>query len=340
MRSLPKLLVSLILVGAPSVASAQVDVDVNLGGADVSASIGGEPIDSVDVFYNQLSPYGMWVDDPQFGTVFTPDDAGYVPYTNGFWQYTDAGMMWVSNDPFGWATSHYGRWAFSQNYGRWVWMPDTTWGPAWVQWSQSGDAYGWAPLGPDSSIVADYTPPDYAWNYCAGANLFDRDVHAHFVPRDRVVVLRRDARPIERYADAGGTRVVVGPAPENLRAQHIDVRPVKVDARASGRMSKVQLQEATKRAETQRATDEQKNRTRIERDTKMKTQAQPAAAPQPGRRPAPRVEPSKPRENAQPPATKPAPQRTEPNQKPEPQRTEPNQKPEPQRTQPDRKSVV
>ena len=325
---LPKLLVCLLLVGAPSVASAQVDVDVDLGRVDLSANIGGQPIDSVDVFYDQLSPYGMWVDDPQFGTVFTPDDADYVPYTNGFWQYTDAGMMWVSNDPFGWATAHYGRWAFSQTYGRWVWMPDTTWGPAWVQWSEADGAYGWAPLGPDSSVVADYTPPDYAWHFAAAPNLFDHDVRRYYVPRERVVELRRDARPIERYGNAGGARVPVGPAPEKLRAQRVEVRPVKIDARASGRMSKAQLQEATKRAETQRAADEQKNRTRIERDAKMKTQAQPAAVPQPGRRPTPRVEPSKPRENAQPPATKPEPQRTEPGQKPEPPRTQP----EPSRT--------
>ena len=30
----------------------------------------GASVDSVDVFYDQLSQYGYWVDDPQFGQVF------------------------------------------------------------------------------------------------------------------------------------------------------------------------------------------------------------------------------------------------------------------------------
>ena len=51
---------------------------------------------SVDVFYDQLSPYGTWYDDPTYGWVFTPSDNGYVPYTNGRWTNTDYGFTWVS----------------------------------------------------------------------------------------------------------------------------------------------------------------------------------------------------------------------------------------------------
>ena len=33
----------------------------------------GVPIESVDVFYDQLAPYGVWVDDPTLGHVFIPE---------------------------------------------------------------------------------------------------------------------------------------------------------------------------------------------------------------------------------------------------------------------------
>src|SRR5439155_6764197 len=95
---------------------------------------------SVDVFYDQLDPYGTWYDDPSYGWVFAPTSSNYIPYTNGHWKYTDYGLLWVSNDPFGWATDHYGRWVWSN---RWVWVPDTKWGPAWVSWRQSDGYIGW-----------------------------------------------------------------------------------------------------------------------------------------------------------------------------------------------------
>src|SRR5262245_13857997 len=102
------------LLGTPS-AYAQVRGDVSI---DASISLGGEPVGSVDVFYDQLAPYGVWVDEPRLGRVFVPDSEGFVPYTAGHWQYTDAGFVWISSDPFAWATSHYGRWSFSPVYGR------------------------------------------------------------------------------------------------------------------------------------------------------------------------------------------------------------------------------
>ena len=110
----------------------------------VNVDVAGNDVPSVDVFYNDLAPYGTWYDDPTYGWVFAPPSPSYVPYSNGHWAYTDYGYTWVSDDPFGWATDHYGRWVWAN---RWVWRPDTTWGPAWVQWRQ-GDGYvGWAPAG-------------------------------------------------------------------------------------------------------------------------------------------------------------------------------------------------
>src|ERR1700749_3701227 len=63
------------------------------------------------VFYDELSPYGQWIDYPDYGYVWQPNvDADFRPYeTNGYWAYSDYGWTWVSNYSWGWATFHYGR---------------------------------------------------------------------------------------------------------------------------------------------------------------------------------------------------------------------------------------
>jgi hypothetical protein len=60
---------------------------------------------------------------------------------------TNYGWTWASNEPFGWATYHYGRWAWDSRFG-WLWVPGTIWGPAWVSWQYGGGYVGWAPLPP------------------------------------------------------------------------------------------------------------------------------------------------------------------------------------------------
>src|SRR5689334_19708930 len=87
---------------------------------------------SFQLFYDQLSPYGAWVEYQNYGYVWVPDvDPGFSPYgTNGYWVYTDYGWTWVSDYSWGWAPFHYGRWVDDDLYG-WLWVPDNEWGPAW-----------------------------------------------------------------------------------------------------------------------------------------------------------------------------------------------------------------
>ncbi|HEX5060329.1 MAG TPA: DUF6600 domain-containing protein, partial [Kofleriaceae bacterium] len=87
------------------------------GSVNVNVSFQGDAVWNLDVFFDQLDPYGTWYDDQTYGWVFVPSTANYVPYSNGYWKYTDYGLLWVSNDPFGWATDHYGRWVY---LNRWV----------------------------------------------------------------------------------------------------------------------------------------------------------------------------------------------------------------------------
>ncbi len=106
---------------------------------------------SVDVFYDSLQPYGDWLQTADYGYVWHPRDVAenWRPYTVGNWAYTDAGWTWVSEEPFGWATYHYGRWANVEDAG-WVWVPEKEWGPAWVSWRTSDKYVGWAPLPPEA----------------------------------------------------------------------------------------------------------------------------------------------------------------------------------------------
>lgn len=101
-----------------------------------------------DIFYAELSPYGEWV-TVGASTAWRPVriEVGWNPYTVGRWVWTDYGWYWDSYEPFGWATYHYGRWMYDNYYG-WIWVPDYTWGPSWVEWRYNDYYIGWAPLPP------------------------------------------------------------------------------------------------------------------------------------------------------------------------------------------------
>jgi len=111
---------------------------------------------SVEIFYNQLEPYGDWVDAGDYGYVWHPRDAGddWRPYADGHWVYSDAGWTWISDEPYSWAVYHYGRWAKIVDIG-WVWIPGTEWGPAWVSFRYSNRHVGWAPLPPEAEFGGD-----------------------------------------------------------------------------------------------------------------------------------------------------------------------------------------
>ncbi|MBA2538545.1 MAG: hypothetical protein H0V17_02830, partial [Deltaproteobacteria bacterium] len=158
---------------------------------DVQSEPEGSSVPSVDVFYEELDPYGSFYDDPTYGWVFAPSQLTYTPYTNGYWRNTDYGFTWVSHDPFGWATDHYGRWVW---VNRWVWRPDTTWGPAWVQWRVGANHVGWSPMGYSDD---DYVPDDQ-WRFVATNELTSRDVNRRYISANFHVYLR-DTTPIHRF---------------------------------------------------------------------------------------------------------------------------------------------
>jgi len=110
-------------------------------------------IRSENDFYEPLTPYGRWEAIPGHGRCWIPARVAnnWRPYSDGYWQRTDAGWYWASDEPWAWATYHYGRWDFSSQLG-WYWVPQTQWAPAWVSWHRGGGYVGWAPLQPSARI--------------------------------------------------------------------------------------------------------------------------------------------------------------------------------------------
>jgi hypothetical protein len=123
---------------------------------------------SYDLFYDRLQSDGQWFNDATYGSVWQPKiastDQQWRPYTDGRWAYTDRGWTWISNENFGWATYHYGRWV-RLSEGGWVWVPGSTWAPAWVSWRQSDDYVGWAPLPPETESEQDVKIEGWADTY-------------------------------------------------------------------------------------------------------------------------------------------------------------------------------
>jgi hypothetical protein len=130
-----------------------------------------QPAD-VSQFYDALSPYGEWEQTPAWGWVWIPRGVapGWRPYTEGHWINSDAGWAWESDEPFGWAAYHYGRWYDDPGFG-WAWVPGPVWGPAWVAWRSGGGYIGWAPL-----------PPSVGWRAGFGLELGGVDLSVAIGP--------------------------------------------------------------------------------------------------------------------------------------------------------------
>ena len=167
-----------------------------------------------------------------YGYVFQPRQAAQArdwrPYTNGHWVYTDAGWTWISDEKFGWATYHYGRWIRLRSVG-WVWVPGEQWAPAWVSWRKGGDYVGWAPLPPEAQFnrqtgirnwadnYYDIGPDQYAF---VPANEFGRKLTSReIVPTERNVTIINNTINVTNIIYNNSVVVDQGPSYDDLRKQ-------------------------------------------------------------------------------------------------------------------------
>ncbi|MDX1631841.1 MAG: DUF6600 domain-containing protein [Thermoanaerobaculia bacterium] len=90
--------------------------------------------------------------------------SGWRPYDDGYWTHTPSGLTWVSYEPWGWATYHYGTWDYLSGYG-WVWYPGTRYAPAWVYWYWGPRYVGWCPIGYYTSYYYGYPRYDRGFRF-------------------------------------------------------------------------------------------------------------------------------------------------------------------------------
>lgn len=172
---------------------------------------------SFQTFYDELEPYGRWINHQDYGYVWAPNVGAYFqPYaTNGHWVITEYGNTWVSDYAWGWAPFHYGRW-FYDDFDGWVWVPGSEWGPAWVSWRSGSGYYGWAPLGPNMSIQVIRDIPYNYWVFVPEIYITSRRVYTYCVPRPRVVNIYRNSIYINNIYQQNRRDYVYGPRREEI----------------------------------------------------------------------------------------------------------------------------
>ena len=218
--------------GAPVDGQGQQDVAI---GATSDEYADTDPSALTD-FHSTLDPYGTWVEDETYGTVWTPSPSvvgtDFSPYVSaGHWTY-DTDYVWVSDYSWGWAPFHYGRWTYIGARG-WGWIPGRTYRGAWVTWRVGYDDWGyvgWAPLPPTwywhhgyayGMSVRPYAP--YA--FCGHGDLFNPHVGGRIVTGTQVGVVAGHTRPYvpaSPTVGAGGhvgahPSVAGGPPPSSMR---------------------------------------------------------------------------------------------------------------------------
>ncbi|GEM_PF-670773 len=118
------------------------------------------------------------------------------PYWNGRWASYPGGMTWIASEPWGFVTSHFGRWGWRASFG-WYWIPGAFYSPAWVAWHSTDEYIGWAPMGY-------YNAPctwgfgawggGFAWNVVPFGRINVHNIHS-YAYRDPGVIRRFNPGP-------------------------------------------------------------------------------------------------------------------------------------------------
>jgi hypothetical protein len=168
-----------------------------------------------------MDRYGSWSHDASYGYVWYPRvTADWRPYYDGRWSFVGSfGWFWVGATNWSWPTHHYGRWG--SNAGRWYWIPDRRWAPAWVSWASTPGYVSWCPLGWDNRPVYHISVSNYdswrGWTVIPSRS-FTHNIHVRryavnarvAVPRDARFVLRQQA-PVRPVLVRGNERPLRAP---------------------------------------------------------------------------------------------------------------------------------
>jgi hypothetical protein len=174
--------------------------------------------------FTALDDSGTWESTSQYGIVWIPSGlpADWAPYRDGHWRWIPPwGWTWIDDQPWGFATAHYGRWTVVD--GHWGWVPGNlvehpVYVPAVVAFlgtagvglsvaDTTGPAIGWFPLAPGEVYWPSYTRNlDYVRNLNLG-NIAD------------VSVIQLDANgdpPLEVFHEHFANRRFAGVVPRRV----------------------------------------------------------------------------------------------------------------------------
>jgi hypothetical protein len=178
---------------------------------------------SIAVFHDELAPHGRWVTAGSYGTCWAPTGvvAGWQPYVDGEWVWTDYGWTWVSEDPWADVVYHYGTWVWTDPYG-WVWVPGTVWAPAWVTWAYTDDYVGWAPVPPSLTVStvgyvgAPVVVSAARYVFVPTARFAGTPIATARVPAQQAPTILARATRVTRFPVSGGIVHTAGPPPERI----------------------------------------------------------------------------------------------------------------------------
>jgi hypothetical protein len=168
-------------------------------------------------FYDDLAPYGDWVENSDSNWAWKPTVQQAVPNwqpyrDDGQWEYSDAGWYWQSSYPWGWAAFHYGGWYNDPTHG-WLWQPGNTWAPAWVVWRKTPSHYGWAPLPPGVSFNAafavqpnnymDYGLTPSSYTFVPVTHFLSHNLTKFAAPASKSASLLANSVPASKARNAG-----------------------------------------------------------------------------------------------------------------------------------------
>jgi hypothetical protein len=311
MRTTRIALLALLLSGFAGAAFAQTSISAGI-------HVGPSGRASVDLgfFYDDLASYGNWIERPSYGWVWTPRSvaSSWQPYQDGHWVWTDQGWTWVTDEPYGWATYHYGRWYDDPEIG-WSWVPGDEWSPAWVSWQEGSDYIGWAPLPPSvtvsfGGVLSVSLAPDY-YVFVPERYFLATRINTYIVPRERVGSIYRETRNITAYRRVNNyvyntgvpvdriQRVVGRPVPRYQLADATSARAARVQGNRVAifrpqvqRAANIQpppARPAARRAVVSATQFQQSHPDRAARQAAAQGTsapgAQPAPTPRPGRQP-------------------------------------------------------
>jgi len=223
-------LAGILIMGAPSARAV----------LEVSASF---QINAEADFFTPLAAQGAWIEVGSYGRCWQPAGVAvdWQPYCYGHWVWTDCGWYWETDEPWGWACYHYGRWVHHPERG-WIWAPGVEWAPAWVTWRSGGGYIGWAPMAPRVGFFV--SAPVAPFFFVEAGRFHENHRPSTLIVNNttiinRTTVINTSVRTESRtFADGGSRKVMVnnGPAVADVE-------------KASGKKFKpVAIQEAAQRA--------------------------------------------------------------------------------------------